>query len=140
MDFSYFSLLIPIMAAATGAFLGFIWQSKNDKNKDKKQLLGILMAYRGLTAREDDFVKALNMIDVFFYDSKEVRNILHDYFKHLYKPLYETGHHNRILLQLILAMAKNIGYTDLKESDITDYYYPERYALPTPKDDVTPQK
>lgn len=87
------------------------------------------MAYRGLLSREDDFVKALNMIDIYYYDNKNVRLLCHDYFKHLYSPLFETGHHNRILLSLILAMAKDVGYTKLNANDITDFYLPIRYNL-----------
>ena len=123
----YLTTIIPILATIIGAFFGFIYQNKSEKNRDKKSLLAVLMASRGLLSREDDFVKTLNMIDIYFYDNKKVRVLCHDYFKHLYSPLFETGHHTRILLSLILAMAKDIGYTNLESNDITDFYFPARY-------------
>jgi hypothetical protein len=129
--------VIPILATAIGAFLGFIYQSKSEKKRDKKNILVVLMAYRGLKAREDDFVKALNIVDVYFHDNKKVRELLHDYFKHLYPPYFENGHHERILHALILAMAKDIGYTDIVESDINDYYFPVRYTTTSSSDTVT---
>lgn len=125
-------LIIPIVAsilgALLGAFLGFLWQTRAEKSRNKKNILGIIMAYRGLLAEEDEFVRALNLVDLYFYDNKEVRLLVHDYFKHLYSPLYETGHHARILLSLILAMAKDVGYGDLQANDITDFYFPARYG------------
>lgn len=51
------SIFIPIVAAAIGAFFGFFWQTVTDKRKDKKQVLAILMMYRGLKAQQDHFVK-----------------------------------------------------------------------------------
>lgn len=131
-----FSILIPIAAAIIGAFFGFLWQSSNEKKKEKRQVLSIIMMYRGLTAREDDFVKAINVIDIYFYDNKEVIKLLRNYLHHLTKPLFSTGEHSRILLDLILAMAKDIGYTDLKTTDIMDYYFPEKYGLSEP---LTPE-
>ena len=116
---------MPILATALGAFFGFLWQVKNDRFKDKKHILMILMAHRGVGAREHDFVKALNMIDIVFHKNKEVRILAHEFFKNTVPPLFETGNHSKILLKLIFAMTQDIGYTSLQESDILDYYYPE---------------
>lgn len=129
----YYSLIIPVIAAIIGSFLGFMYQSKSERKRDKKQILSVLMAYRGLRAREDDFVKALNLVDLYFHDNKGVRALCHDYFKHLYPPYFENYHlHERILHSLILAMAEDIGHTGLTESDINDYYYPARYLQDIP--------
>lgn len=121
------TILASFAAALIGAVAAFWFQNKAEKKREKKQILAVLMAYRGLQAREDDFVKAVNMVDVFFYDSEEVRRLCHEYFKHLYRPLFDTGHHERLLYDLIVAMAKDVGYKNLTHSDITDYYLPERY-------------
>lgn len=133
-------IIASIMGAGVGAFLGFLWQTKKEKKTNKKYILATLMAYRGVGAAEHDWIKALNMVDIYFYDNKKVRDLLHDYFKHLYRPLYDTGAHARILLQLLREMALDVGYTDLKESDIIDYYFPEelKRIYPTGPDKSAP--
>lgn len=50
-----------------------------------------------------------------------------EYIRQLTRPLLETGHHENVLLDLILAMAKDLGYKNIKTTDIIDVYYPERY-------------
>jgi NH3-dependent NAD+ synthetase len=134
------TIISSFAAALLGAIAAFWFQNKAEKKREKKQILAVLMAYRGLQAREDDFVKALNMIDVFYYDSKQVRSICHEYFKHLYRPLYDTGHHERLLHDLIVAMAHDVGYKELTHADITDYYLPIRYLeqTATPPPPITP--
>jgi len=68
------------------------------------------------------------MIDVYFYGNEKVIHLRREYFKHLYRPLYETGAYTRILLDLLSEMAKDIGYKNLKQTDITDYYFPEELS------------
>lgn len=141
---SNYQLWVPICAAvigaALGSFLGFIWQSKKDKKTNKKTILATLMAYRGVGAAEHDWIKALNMIDIYFYGNEKVIHLRREYFKHLYRPLYDTGAHARILLDLLSEMAKDIGYRNLKQSDITDYYFPEELhkLYPTGPDKSAP--
>lgn len=135
----FLPVLIPIVAAVAGAFMGSVWQKLNEKRKDKKQILSIIMMYRGLTAREDDFIKAINVIDIYFSGNKEVIDLLRKYLSHLTRPLYETGEHSRILLDLILAMAKDLGYTNLKATDIMDHYFPEKYSLAIPLKTEAPE-
>jgi len=132
------TIISSFAAALIGAVAAFWFQNRAEKKREKKQILAVLMAYRGLQAREDDFVKAVNMIDIFYYDSKPVRTLCHEYFKHLYRPLFDTGHHERLLFDLIVAMAKDVGYKNLTHSDMTDYYLPERYLNPivTPTGDT----
>ncbi|MFP5079492.1 DUF6680 family protein [Pedobacter sp. JCM 36344] len=121
------AILATLIASGIGAFLGFIYQKISENKRDKKNILAILMAYRGIKAYEDDFVKALNMIDVYFYDSSSVRKLCHQYFDSLDVPIFATGQHERILRALILAMAKDCGYSGIVESDIAHYYLPEAY-------------
>ncbi|MBK7885641.1 MAG: hypothetical protein IPJ81_19030 [Chitinophagaceae bacterium] len=135
------AILIPIIASIIGAFFGFIWQIKNDKNKDKRGILQTLMAYRGVGAMEHDWVKALNMIDIVFYGNPKIKVLRKEYFKHLCEPLYDTGLHDVILTDLLSEMAKDIGYSDLKPTDIEDYYCPRTlYTMYGVKPDISEQK
>jgi hypothetical protein len=121
------NIFIPLVSAILGVVLALWYQYKTDKKKDKKQILAVLLAHRGVYAREPDFVKAVNLIDIYFYDNKEVRRLGHSYISKLAPPDFESGEHLKILLDLILEMAKDIGYADLKQSDIINYYYPQFY-------------
>ena len=114
-----------IIGALVGAFLGFVWQTKRDKKANKKNVLAVLMAHRAVGSYELEWIKALNVIDVYFYDNKAVRELCHKYFAYTKPPYFEKGQHVDVLFQLIVEMAKDIGYTDLKHSDINDFYAPE---------------
>lgn len=135
-------IIATVIGASLGAFLGFIWQTKRDKKLHKISILATIMAYRGVGSAEHDWVKALNMVDLIFYDNKKVRLLLHDYFKHLYRPLFETGQHGKILLDLIHEMIKDIGYKDITQTDIMDFYFPETIGkmYPIASEVVSPSK
>lgn len=124
MNAEFATLLSSIGGAAIGAFLGFIWQTKGDKRKDKRQVFQTLMAYRGVGAFEHDWIKALNLIDTVFYGNKRIKELRREYFTHLYEPLYSTRQHERILLDLLVEMAKDSGYGNIKQTEIMDYYSP----------------
>jgi hypothetical protein len=129
-------LWIPIIAsvvsATLGALLAYLWTTRNDRRKDKKQILNALMAHRGVTVRDENWTRALNLIDLTFYDNKKIKELRVKYFSSLRPPTFDTGDHNKILLDLIFEMAKDIGYSSLKQTDIMDYYYPQLYEPQPP--------
>jgi len=83
------------------------------------------MAYRTVGAVEIDWVKALNMIDIVFHDNKEIKRLLRSYMFHTDVSRYFTGHHQTVLVELLVEIGKVCGYTELTESDIRDGYNPK---------------
>ncbi len=121
-------VIIPLVAAALGAIIGavlaFWYQRKMEIQRDKRGLMQMLMAYRTVGAVELDWVKALNMIDIVFHDNKEVKRLLRSYMYHTDTTRYASGHHQEVLVQLLVEIGKSCGYTEITETDIRDGYNP----------------
>lgn len=93
-------VLSPIIAVLITRYLSI----RTDKKKDKMEIFKILMATR-YNRCTIEYVRALNSIDVVFYDSKKVRKAWSDYYSVLQNP---TPNSNLIFdkeLLLIEAMA-----------------------------------
>ncbi len=116
-------IIIPLVAAFVGAILAFIYQNRFQKRQDKKWVLATLMAYRHLGVTSEDFVKALNMIDIIFHDNKQVKEKLRKYFNYTSYDVYSGGQRVEAFFELISAMSKEIGY-NLSMSEIKDFYVP----------------
>jgi hypothetical protein len=126
-DFNFWvNIAVPLVAALIGAIIGaimaFRYQRKMEIQRDKRGLMQMLMAYRTIGAVEVDWIKALNMIDIVFHDNKEVKRLLRSYMYHTDTSRYPTGHHREVLVQLLVAIGKECGYTEITETDIRDGY------------------
>ena len=74
-------LLSPIIAL----WISNIVQERKEKRKEKMQILKILMTQR-FSVKNIEYVNALNLIDVVFVDSKDIRSA----YKNLYNEYAST--------------------------------------------------
>jgi hypothetical protein len=125
MNFNVFqSIIIPLLSAALGALLTFWYQKRNQKIQNKLYILANLMAYRHAGPREEEFVKCLNMVDIVFHNNKKVKELTHKYFEYTSSNIYSGGQRITTFLELLIEMGRDIGYKDLKHSDVKDFYTP----------------
>lgn len=115
-------ILSPLIASLITIYL----TNKYNKKKDKIEILKKLMITR-LNNSTMDYVYALNLIDIIFYDSDDVRNE----YKKLLKE-YNTNNPdlNEIYtrkLKLIEAILNNIGYNKINWEAISKPYAPNWY-------------
>lgn len=109
-------LLSPIIAL----WISNIVQDRKEKQKEKRQILKVLMTQR-FSVKNIEYVNVLNLIDVVFVDSKNVRKA----YKNLYNEYATTIDLNiennrqifqekikKATTQLLEAMVKDIGYKD----------------------------
>lgn len=103
-----------------------LWQEKAKKKENKEKIFSILMSKRyNIIDRES--VDALNMIDVFFYSDKKVREAWRKFMEATRLPETQPNKGQTIddkHLKLLETIAENIGYKEIKWDDIKDYYYP----------------
>lgn len=119
-----------------------------DKKKRKLKIFRTLMATRANTI-DPRHVEALNMIDIDFSDSEDVKNAWNNYLDHLgkkprppikgFKTNQEEQFHNHklaswceksspFLIKLLQVMGKSLSY-DFNETHINNsHYYPEGSA------------
>lgn len=117
-------VIIPLVSAVIGAILAFWYQRKMEIRRDRRNLMQALMSYRTVGAIEIDWVRCLNMIDAVFHDNKEVKRLFRSYMYHTDTSRYANGHHQEVLVQLLIQMGKACGYTQITETDIRDGYNP----------------
>lgn len=76
------------------------------------------MANRGYLARNEQFLNALNVIDVVFYKNKDIVQKWHDYKESLNPKHYQFDVSNRKLLDLLKVMATHLGYSEIEQTHI----------------------
>ena len=130
-------ILGPILAVVTQLW----WQSRKQKRDQKLWVFGTLMTMRG-SSLSQDYVKALNFIDVVFYKNTMVREKWKKLLTHLSSAAYKavpilpnTIERTRDLIaELLVEMAKDLGFgydfTHIKDNA----YYPQ--ALVTADNDI----
>lgn len=122
-------VIIPLIAAIVGSIIGailaFRYQRKMEIQRDKRGLMQMLMAYRTVGAIEIDWIKALNMIDIVFHDNKEIKRLLRSYMFQTDTSRYSNGQHQTVLVELLVQIGRECGYTELTEADIRDGYNPK---------------
>lgn len=123
---AFYSIIATIIGAILGSFFGFLYNKKSEKLKEKKYILSIFLGLRGSYIDNPHFVYAVNMIDIAFYSNKAIRQKQKELLTKLMPPYYENGEHLQITINLILMMAADIGYTDLLQSDIVQFYLPKK--------------
>ncbi|MGG9972754.1 DUF6680 family protein [Ferruginibacter sp. SUN002] len=118
-------IIVPLIAAGIGAILAFRYQNTLELKREKRQILQVLMMYRNAGANELDWIKALNAVDVVFHDEKNIRALLHTFFSQTEKHIIQNQQYWQTYNQMLLEMARSIGYKDVTLQDIRDFYAPE---------------
>ena len=117
-------LLSPVIAVLITVYL----QNRREKRNQKLWIFNTLIATRH-SPIVDENVRALNMIDVAYHDSRGVRELWHEYFDMLGNEGLNNptgwGQRQKKNLEMITEMAKAIGYrTAITHLDVDRVYYP----------------
>ncbi len=125
----------PFLAAGLTALLTLSWQNRKEKREAKLRVFASLMSVRGNILNfqaAQEWAKSLNLIDVVFHDAPEVLKIWHELYAMLqYKEEQPgQGHKN---IELLAAMAKDLGYKNLSQTDIDKAHFPKALADPIAK-------
>lgn len=115
------ALFSGLVATITTIF----WNHNEQAKGEKRKILSILMSKRyDIISMES--VNALNMIDVIFYKSDNVRNAWQEFMRATELPEAQTKPQiiNDKYLRLLEEIAKDIGYNKINWEDIKHYYIP----------------
>lgn len=104
-------------------FLGKKFQDRKAKKDVKLSLFLRLMAHRGTVRQE--YVDALNQIDVIFQDEPTVRSAWRAYYDSLHPKSQHFENSSSFLLDLLSEIAKVLNYKDLKQTEIARFYAPQ---------------
>lgn len=130
-DIPYWQLIINIIAiifAPIAATWIACWISKrNEIRNEKLKILRILMMTR-MNRSSLDYANALNLIDVVFYNSNNVRKAYKVLFEAYHKENPPNSEINTKNLKLIEEIIKDIGYSrEISWDEISEPYAPKWY-------------
>lgn len=123
-------LWVTALAIFLGPLAGVLFtlwfQSRKDKLEAKRRLFLALIAERKGLVISQQMAQALNTIDVVFSDSQAVKNLWHKYYALLSQPPGQERDHT--WLELLAAMAGELKYGDLSQTDLDKFYIPQGHA------------
>jgi hypothetical protein len=123
---AWITALAIFLGPLTGVIFTYWFQSRKDKSAEKHRLFVTLMGERKHLAFSQDMVKALNTIDVVFSNNPVVVDLWHRYYALLSQaPGQERDH---TWLELLTAMATDLGYPRLRQTDLDKFYVPQGHA------------
>lgn len=117
--FSIIAMLIsPLIAVQVTKYL----DKKEEEKKRQEEIFRILMGQRGLMPRTDEYLIALNQIDVVFHNHESVRKAYAELYK-VTKPNHpEISDSGTYLIILLKEMANVLNYNNFRDLDIDKYY------------------
>ncbi|MEL1254605.1 DUF6680 family protein [Flavobacterium sp. DGU38] len=116
--------LIPFIIWILGAY----FQDRKSKKDAKMNLFLNLMATRKSTPVSKVWVDNLNQIDVVFQDSHKVRLAWRQFYDALHPKSAHFDSQNAFRLDLLSEMANDLGYKNLKQTEIDRYYSPQLFG------------
>lgn len=127
------NLLVAFLQVLAVALIPFVlwnfqkkYQDRKDKKEAKLRLFFTLMKYRKPNINiTEEYVNALNTIDIVFQDSPQIRASWKEFSHTLlddHSALYSQQ--DKYLLKLLSDMARSLGYQDLNIVDLSNYYFP----------------
>jgi hypothetical protein len=130
LEIARFQLWVTGLAIFLGPLLGVIFtfwfQSRKDRSTEKHRLFLNLMGERKGLFISQQMAQALNTIDVVFADNTNVTNLWHKYYALLAQPPGEERDH--VWIELLTAMAADLGYSNLKQTDLIKFYIPQGHV------------
>ena len=123
--------LLAIALSPLIAVLVSLWlQARKEKRDRKNHIFTTLMAHRKTNPPAQEWVSALNLIDVAFDDNKKVLSLWHEYYALLGSAQNQNEYRDREhkYIELLSVMAKDLGYKQLQQTDIDKFYSPQVYA------------
>lgn len=123
---AWITAIAIFLGPLAGVLFTFWFQSRKDKTAEKHRLFLTLMGERkGLTISLQ-MAQALNTIDVVFSDNPTIVALWHKYYALLSQPPGEERVHT--WLELLAAMAADLRYSNLKQTDLDKFYIPQGHV------------
>ena len=125
-------VIVTAGAALTGplfAVLITLWyQQRKERRDEKRAVFFALYAHRRSEPIAQDWVRALNLIDVVFQNKPEVVRLWNEYYAMLANfEATRDEDRNRKYLDLLSAVAQASGFRSLPQTSIDRYYSPRQY-------------
>src|ERR1051325_3654112 len=131
-DTIYLKDWLTLIALLLGPLLAVWWtlwyQARMERRNIKFRHFITLMGHRKSIPISPDWALALNLIDVVYADDPRIVAKWHALYEVLCtKPLDETKFQHASL-ELMSAIARSLGFSELEQTDIDKFYVPDQHA------------
>ena len=124
-NMEYINIIAIISGPVFAVCITLWWQDRKEKRNAKMNLFMTLMSYRkALLPLNQEWVNALNLIDVVFGDNRKVVTLWHEYHEMFYRKDRDFAGEDRKHLDLLYEIARELGYENLQQTDIDRFYAP----------------
>jgi hypothetical protein len=122
------NILAVIIGPIIAVLITLWYQKYKEKQNTKHRVFLTLMAHRKSSPPSFALVEVLNTLDVVFADRTEVIHLWHEYYDLLYTkpPNFQLMGHK--YLELLSAIAVDLGYKNLQQTDIDKFYIPQGHV------------
>lgn len=115
-----------ILGPLAGVVFTLWFQARKEKRDAKLSLFLALLAERKSPFVSQQVAQALNKIDVVFASSKAVKDRWHEYYALLHQAPGQPRNHK--WLELLAAMASDLGFKNLSQIDLDKFYVPQGHV------------
>jgi hypothetical protein len=125
----WINLAAIVVGPIVAVILTLWWQQRKERRDAKHRLFLTLMAHRKANPPTPEWVNALNIIDVVFFDTPQAVELWHRYYEALCNPPPNQNYQARehVYLLMLSAMARELGYRKLEQTDIDKFYAPQAH-------------
>lgn len=117
-------IVFPLAATFTGAFLAFRYQHSIERDKEKRAVVQVLMAYRNVAADELKWIEYMNIIDIVFHDNERVRQLYDKYLDCVGDTeRFITKEHVDVYYEMVYCMCQDCGYKQIMQRDVKRNVY-----------------
>jgi len=127
MDNIFLVIITALISGLLATIITIIWQRKSAKYNKKLEVFQVMMAYRYMIHSEES-VRAINSVDVIFYENNNVRNALKDFLNEAGKKAEFNPNIGDKYLKLLEEMANTLHLNDIHWDEIKQSYYPDGLA------------
>jgi hypothetical protein len=118
--------IIALIAGPAIAVIITLWhQNRTAKREAKQKLFLDLMSRRKTFSPTQEWVNALNLIDVVYADNHTIIDHWHSLYQVVFAKPWNQERYAHTYLDLLSAMAKDLGYKGLTQTDIDKFYAPD---------------
>lgn len=125
MSTEIMNIVAVIIGPISAVIITLIYQNLKEKRDIKHRAFLTLMAHRKSIPPNRTMVQYLNTLDVVFSKNQTIVDLWHKYFDLLSQPPRQEREH--VWLELLSAIAKDLNYPKIKQTDLDKFYFPEPY-------------
>jgi len=126
MNTQIMNIVAVILGPTVAVVITLLYQRHKEKQDTKHRAFLGLMAHRKSIPPSYTMVEILNTLDVVFAKNQKIVDLWHKYYTLLALPPSEDRTHT--WLELLTAIAEDLHYPTLKQTDLDKFYVPQGHV------------